>query len=76
MIHEMNQMKLEEINAALEKCCEHLSKILKRPVRHDPARVKQEIESIGLGHERITTTIYTRFFAIEVCPFKKERAKL
>ena len=72
----MSQTKLEEIDEVLEECSKKLSKILKHPVGHDPARVEQEIESIGLGHGRVITTIYIRFFAIEVRPFQRERTKL
>ncbi len=68
----MNKREIEEINKALEKCCKDLSEVLKSEVTYDPVRVEHEIEPLG-GYGQLTTIICTRFFAVEIRPFKKRK---
>ena len=72
----MNLPEISKIEDALQKCDELLSKVLNHPVYHAPIQVEQNIESVGLGHGKLTTTIYTNFYATEIRQFKDQKARL
>lgn len=72
----MNLPEISKIEEALQECDKLLSKALNHPVYHTPIQVEQNIENVGLGHGKLTTTIYTNFYATEIRQFKDQKARL